>query len=230
LPEPLQALFRDYHPQVVIVEGLDTASELSPKSVIAFADKCETSNYRSGCGESFFAINLARKLNVDYISGEPGEKIIKNQILKEGYSVKDLLGFYLVRQIPQFKRHQDFDLKRFPEKAERTLQNFRRQLSTDEKFEFSDFKSWYSLHMSKPTDFTQVETDDSAPNGDNNATYVQKISNRVGLIRDRNIIRTIESMLNKFDRVMVVYGGSHLLTQEKALIEAMGIPKYSKIF
>lgn len=226
----IQTLMRDYHPQIAIIEGIDPREELHSKSFLEYADKCEATNYLGGCGESFFVINQARKSGVDYITGEPAEQFIKRQIQKEGFADEDLLGFYLVRQIPQLKRQEKFDVKEFPKVADQLLMQFKMKILSDVRFDFDDFKSWYSAHMSRPKSFLDIENDDPAPNGGADSTYIQRISNKVGLIRDRHIVATIEKMLSKFDRVMIVYGGSHLLTQEKALIEAMGIPKYSKVF
>ena len=99
----IETLFADYKPEVVIVEGFDTGTELSPKSILKKADECEQSKYR-GCGEYFYAINMARKIGAAYITGEPKNIEIRIQIIREGYTAHDLLGFYLVRQIPQYKR------------------------------------------------------------------------------------------------------------------------------
>jgi len=130
-------LFSEYKPQVVIVEGLDTGTEVSPKSIFKKADECEQSKYRSGCGESFFAINQARKIGIGYVSGEPRNSEIKDQLVAEGYTAEDLLGFYLVRQIPQYKRRAEFDRLTFSEQAEKQLARFQKQIGTNLNFGFS---------------------------------------------------------------------------------------------
>lgn len=226
----ISKLFDEYKPGVVIVEGIDTGTELSPKSIIEFADKCKVSDYKKGCGESFFAINTAREAGRDYITGEPRDAAIAQGLKKFGYTEEDLLGFYMVRQIPQIKRQEQFNAKNFDQTLENQLSRFRRKLNFTGKFGPEEFKTWYSKHMTQPKNYLDIENDDPAPHGGKDATYVQKISNRVTWLRDATTVETIESMLNRFDVVLIIYGGSHLITQEPALIEGLGQPEYFKLF
>jgi len=219
------ALFQEYNPQVVVVEGIDTGAELSPPRILKKADECKISKYKA-CGESFFAINEARRTGAAYISGEPKDKSIKDDIVKEGYTPSDLLGFYMVRQIPQYKRQGEFSRAGFADIAEKQLLRFRQQIGTTEQFGFKEFETWYSKNMSQPKSYLDITNNDPAPHGGKNATYVQKISNKVSLIRDRNIVQTIARMLESNSRVLVLYGGSHLITQEPALTKLMGQAKY----
>ena len=76
--------------------------------------------------------------------------------------------------------------------------------------------------MTKPTSYLNITNNDPAPHGGPDATYVQKISNKVCLIRDRAVVKTVERMLNRYSRVLVVYGGSHLITQEPAIDSMLG--------
>jgi len=221
----IESLFSEYKPEVVIVEGIDTGNELSPKSILKKADECAASSYKS-CGESFFAINMARKNDAAYITGEPRNQQIKDEIIKAGYSAEDLLGFYLVRQIPQYQRQGDFDRSSFGDRAEKQLRGFQYQIGTNLKFGFKEFEAWYGKHMTKPKNYLDITNDDPAPHGGPDATYVQKISNKVGVIRDQAIVKTIERMLGAYSRVLVVYGGSHLITQESAIESMMGKAAY----
>jgi hypothetical protein len=221
----IESLFYAYKPEVVIVEGVNTGAELSPKSFIRHADECATTTYRR-CGESSFAVNMARKFGAEYIDGEPTNVQIKDEVFGLGYTAEDLLGFYLVRQIPQFQRSGDFDRNAFSIKGEKLLRRFQHQLGTDLKFGFPEFESWYEKHMTKPKNYLDITDDDSAPHGGPEATYIQKISNKIGIIRDQAIVKTIERMLGAYSRVLVVYGGSHLLTQEPAIEGMMGKASY----
>jgi len=83
--------------------------------------------------------------------------------------------------------------------------------------------------MPYPKSVLDISNDDAAPHGGSNATYVQKISNKVCLIRDRAIVQTIERMLASYSRVLVVYGGSHLITQEPALESLLGKGSYFQL-
>jgi hypothetical protein len=98
------------------------------------------------------------------------------------------------------------------------------------RFGFDELKVWYSKHATKRTSFPQIETKDAAPIGGSEGTYIQRISHKVALIRDRALVKTVERMLSLFDRVLVIFGGSHLLTEEPAFAEAMGPAEYSKLY
>ncbi len=226
----IKKLFIDFRPQVVIVEGLDTGNELSPRSIIEYADKCITTTYISGCGESFYAINQARHNKADYVTGEPAEtKLIKDWTAL-GQKPEDLLGFYLVRQIPQFKRQGSFDPLGFPQRADQFLQRYQKKMGIQVKYGFEEFVQWYQQHMSKPKSYLDIENNDPAPHGGPDATYVQRISHEVSFFRDQNVLETIERMLNLYDRVLIIYGGSHLITQEPALEQELGKAEYFKLF
>lgn len=136
----------------------------------------------------------------------------------------------MVRQIPQLKRQGQFNNENFDQTLEDQLTRFRRKLAFSGSFGPTEFKTWYSKHMTKPKSYLDIENDDPAPHGGKDATYVQKISNRVTWLRDATVVETIENMLNKFDIVLIIYGGSHLINQELALIEGLGQPEYFKLF
>jgi hypothetical protein len=216
--------------EVIVVEGLRTGNELSPKSILKRADACESSRYRA-CGEDIFAINQARKHHIAFISGEPSETTIRDEVHKAGYTVQDLLGFYVLRQLAQFTpRAANMTETELTKEIDRILVFFRKQLGTKARFGVGEFKDWYSEHAIRNKSFSQVDTGDVGPADGPAATYIQRISHQVSLIRDRAIVKTVERMLESFDRVLVVYGGSHLLRQEPAFAEAMGSAAYSKLY
>jgi hypothetical protein len=223
----IQWAVSELQPQVIVVEGITTGDEISPKSVLNYADKCAASSYQDGCGESFFAINKAREIGADYISGEPAEPRLRDEIMASGYSIEDILGFYLVRNIPQLKRNRNFSEKTFPAEAQKILKWSRFKLQTEVKFDLEEFSAWYAKYMANPKSYLDIENNDPAPDGGPNATYIQKISHTVGIVRDRAVVKTVERILNQYDRVLVVYGASHFLTQEPVFTKMLGPAIYA---
>lgn len=220
----IQAAFNDFQPDVTVVEGIHTGAELSPKSILKAADECDASVYKVNCGESIFAINMARSAAGQFISGEPDDFEIKEAILKEGFSELDLLGFYTVRLIPHIKRQstgKDLDLE-----LESIISQRKKTLAIENPFGLNDFKLWYSNHMPNSKKYSELDANDTGPRGGKDATFIQAISYKIDKIRDRTIVQRIADMLNKFNKVLVVYGGSHLLSEEPALIEMLGEPTY----
>ncbi|MDZ4677044.1 MAG: IS3 family transposase [Oligoflexia bacterium] len=55
--------------------------------------------------------------------------------------------------------------------------------------------------------------------------FTQKISLVVTRIRDEHILQTIAELLNKYQRVLIIYGSSHYRLQHQALKVALGQPK-----
>lgn len=225
----INAVFEKHHPEVVIVEGINTGDVLSPPSMLKKADECIGSNYAKDCAESFFAINAARKHGAEYLSGEPNDSEIKKRVLESGIPEVDLLGFYIVRQIPQIKRTAKRDSIGIDAEISRVIPGFRSRLNYERSLSFNDFKSWYKVHVTKPKIYYDVGTDDCAPHAGADATFLQRISSQVGAARDRMVVERIEKMLNQFNRVLVVYGGSHYSTQLPALSKMMGTPTYFKV-
>jgi hypothetical protein len=221
----IQRLFGKFAPQVVILEGIPPSKDVETRKIQDKLEKCRKHNFK-GCGESFFAMDQAIQRKADFISGEPTEKDIQEFVAKSGFTRRDLLGVYMVRQIPQMKRRNEFNSKTFPTDCQRFLNHYRERVGLTAKFDYDDFKQWYQVHMKTPVDFLDIENDDTAPHGGQDATYVQRILHLVGLARDRVIVQRIEEMLNQHDRVLIVYGGSHFLLQERALKDALGEPEY----
>jgi hypothetical protein len=223
----IRKLFERFRPQVVIVEGIPPEDEKTPQKLRDHIAKCKNQEFK-GCGESFYAMDQAIESSARYITGEPTEEEIREHLARSGFSQQDILGFYMVRQIPQMKRRNTFSKESFPRECERFLEHYRKRIGMREKFDCGDFKAWYGKNMHKPKNYLDIENNDPAPHGGTDATYVQRISHQVGLARDRVIVKKIENMLNLYDRVLVVYGGSHYLLQEHALKDSLGEPIFYK--
>jgi len=225
----IEDVFASMRPEISIVEGIQPGNELNSQN-IAKAESCKKSFYLEDCGESFFVINKARESGTSFLSGEPTEQGILKIISEQGYDKKDLVGFYLLRKIPQWKRQKNFKKAEVESLAKEQFDRYRKRIDPNFAFTFEEFKSWYSGRMSTPKDYTDFANNDPAPHGGLNATYVQKISNRVTYARDVTLLTRINESLAKHDRVLVVYGGSHFISIEPALTKAMGPPMIKKLY
>ena len=96
------------------------------------------------------------------------------------------------------------------------------------EFSFKDFENWYNEKVTKPKHYRDVTGNDTAPDGSVSASYLQRFSNRVGIARDTSLLNRIEKMLNRYDKVLVVYGFSHFLTLEPSLTATFGKPQFFK--
>ncbi len=225
----IKKVFSDYQPEVSIVEGINTGKELSPQSILKHAESCIETQYKK-CGESTFTINQAQKNKSHYITGEPTDEFIHRRLLATGFTTEDLLSFYLIRKIPQLIRQGTFSKKTFPKLASELIEKFKTKIGAESNFDFEQFKSWYAQKMPSPKSFYDIKNNDAAPHGGANATYSQKISNKITLIRDQNLVETITEMFSQFDRVLVVYGSSHLVDIEPALKTEFSQIEYKKLY
>ena len=87
----------------VIAEGFPTSRGANPASVFEYAAKSSArpDGFVEG-GETVPTVVGARQENATLWGGEPDDLSIKARILAQDFSVEDLLGFYVLRNIPQW--------------------------------------------------------------------------------------------------------------------------------
>ncbi len=214
---------------LVLIEGLAPGQEASA-SLLEKAKDCERQSYRTGCGEAFFLVNAARQRGILYQSVEPWPSQIREMLAPQGFSIHDLLGYYLVRQIPQMRRQATLDAVRFRSDAQSLLDQWRRGLGVSEPFALEQFEAWYKRHMPVPANYLDVTADDSAPYGAVVANHAQRISAAVNRVRDQNAVRQVQAAFAQHRRILLVMGSSHLLTQLPMLRFQLGEPSYRKLF
>jgi len=90
--------FREFNPEVSIIEGLASESGFSPENHSKSLKEIDLSRPIWGNGEPSYAAALALKNNIPYIGGEPG-KHVKDTLYKR-FTAKDLAGYYVILQIP----------------------------------------------------------------------------------------------------------------------------------
>jgi hypothetical protein len=89
--------------------------------------------------------------------------------------------------------------------------------------------AWYQLGLDRPYDPAEIRSGDTAPLGGPGATLPQRVNFQVNHARNEHIVGVIAAMLDDHDRVLVVYGGGHLLQQEPVLQALFGRPaRYEK--
>ena len=223
-------IYQHVQPELAIIEGIHTGDKVDAKSIAVAANKCRKIQYEIGCGESFYTINKTEDNYSHYVSGEPSEEEIKTSLINSHFSELDLLGFYVLRQIPTLKRQGEWSEVKRKKIIYNLLQKFSSQIGTHSTYGLSEFEKWYREHRVGLKNWNEINADDCAPYTGPDATYVQKISHQVGSIRDRFLLKRIQWALDNYKKIIVVYGGSHYLTLRKALENALGRPREVKKF
>ena len=104
----------------------------------------------TGHGEWSFALNLAQKNGIPFISGEPLELEADSLILSSGkHTWEDLLGFYILRQLPQHFR-LDIPQKSIEQVIANDLLYLRKSKNLKIDFGYPEFSKWYTLRFTSP--------------------------------------------------------------------------------
>lgn len=211
---------------IVLLEGLPFEKGINPAFYLEGAKKSIKDNFIEW-GETGYAAVLAGNRSIPIAGGEPNDKEILLKINEGPFSSKDLIGFYVVRQFPQWLRQHRFER----ETRDKVVSDFLSTvcgdfgLSKSECLDLSEFKQWYKEKNGKEFGFN-FESEEAAPLA--NGKYItQHISSLVGQVRDRFVLQKIEELLSEYNRILVVYGSSHYMTLFPAITNALGAPEYS---
>ncbi|MBI4860390.1 MAG: hypothetical protein HY815_09025 [Candidatus Riflebacteria bacterium] len=82
------------------------------------------------------------------------------------------------------------------------------------------------IQLLKPQLVIKESSEVVGPNAANDALVPQRVSAENGLIRDIHLVQVIAQMLNRNDRVVVVYGGGHFQTDQACLERMLGRPRF----
>jgi hypothetical protein len=217
----------DFKPQVIIIEGV--ADQGKRDRVDALIDDCKKDDFKK-CGENLYGIYLAKAAKIPWLTGEPPKALLRAQLASLGYSEEDIAFFYLAQQIRQLTMEKSLNDGNFDRVSTETLAYFARFYGLPHGLNADGFKRWYRQKMGKPFRLSEIDSETTAPLIGQSATYLNKISSADGKIRDVQILLAIAKELNRWNRVMVIYGGSHLTVQLDALKEMLGEPRFEKKF
>lgn len=223
----VKAMFDELKPQAVLVEGMRTEGDFSYRrmGVEDFA--------RDGfkeTTESPYAMWLAAQEGIPGRGGEPTEKMVLAEARKRGFSEADVLGFFTVRMVPSWRRDGAFrDEAGFRAKALEELADDRRRLGVKARFGYKSLLDWYARQGAE-VPLREARYQDMGPEAGDGATRLQKIAFAVDQARQARFNSQLENLLNRFDRVLVVYGGSHLCRERRMLERLLGSPENVKPF
>jgi len=224
----IDAVLKGYRPGMVIVEGRPFTA-LSDPADLARAENCAFEQFKN-CPEDRYAIFRAAKSGIPFAYAEPSPAQIRDRLRERGYDAHDLIFFYGLRQIPQWKRAGTIGEKALREKLTSALPAFARELETREALTLADFEALHRTRLGKPFRAEAVDTETVSPQMDQNPTWANQISHEVGRVREESLLRHMETAVNKYGILVVIYGQGHLVKQRSVLRQAMGEPRDEKFF
>jgi hypothetical protein len=222
----VKAAFDDFRPQVVIVEGVPNEGAASPGWYLEYARQKEQDGFKSGGGETAYAATLAAGSGIDFVPAEPTEGEKLTGLLARGYSAADYMGWSIAQLAAT---HPAINDENADEIINRNIASTARRAGIDPGgFDATAFKAWYEDKTGTSFAVATAKSEDLSP--DRNGSALQKLTQAVDDVREPHIVKTIAAQMEKFDRVLVVYGSAHLVKQEPALRQMLGKPQYIKPF
>jgi hypothetical protein len=221
--------FDIFKPDVVVVEGIPNTGETSPAWYLEQCRQQAESDFAQG-GEGSYATVLAAERGIDFIPGEPSAQVLYEGLLKQGYKLEDLVSWHIamVLSVPTSYGGAAND-REMREHVERCARNSLEEVGKrDVAFGFDDFCKWYSEKMGVEFSVEHVRAADCFPSDGENANFLQKMMAAADRTREPHIVKIIAEQLNKYDRVLVVYGAAHAGKQEPVFVKEFGPPRHLK--
>ncbi len=226
----IRGSYSNFQVNTVVVEGFPNSLGTNNPRLFDYVKK--NSEIKDGFvsgGEVVPTVEGAQKIGAGVIGGEASDLDIKAEVLRQGFSPDDLLGFYVLRTIPQWIRERklkDAGDPRLAPLIHTALEENRTDLSLSANVlsTYEDWAMWYLRTNGTPigSGFT---TEEAAPTADG-PFDTNKIAYAVSKARSTFLHKLMVQRLNARESVMVVFGASHLVIQRPALDAALGAPCY----
>lgn len=212
---------------LVIVEGCPTSWGLNSDRLRTYAEE-GAADEKDGFqqrGEIVPAVMGALAQGADILCGEPDDVALKGQLLGAGFTEEDLLGFYVLRTIPQWARERRIKDAGDPaiapllaQELERNRQRLQMEASVLPSVE--SWSVWYRATngVSLGTDFS---TEHVGPLIDG-PFESNRIAAAISRARAEYLHGMVIDMLNSGQTTLVVFGASHLMIHRPALDTAIG--------
>ena len=216
--------------ETVIAEGFPTSRGPNPPSIFKYASEngARADGFVEG-GETVPTALGARQEGAALWGGEADDSVIAALLIAQGFSNEDLLGFYVLRNIPQWIGERQIDNAADPRlrplvEAALVRNRGTLRLPPTGLTSFAAWAAWYEALNKRPIGAT-FATEEVGPLADG-AFATNRIAYAVSRARDAYLHDLIIGRLNAKQTVLVVFGGSHLMIQRPALDDALGRPCY----
>lgn len=207
---------------LVIVEGISNSLGNSPKGLINWANRQGENGSYDGF-ETAYTIKKTSSLRIPFTGGEPNESYLYDELLGQGFKCSDYLFYNFTQQVFQAQEANTLDTSKVNEFFEEFISKKVTDLNISKTFHFNEYKKWYQQNNNTEFSAQNISPEVCAPYKDGEL-LTQRISSAMCILRDQFTVSVIETSLNKYKNVMIVYGGSHWSTQKQALSMTLDNP------
>lgn len=204
----IKKIFEDQQFDLLIVEGFPRELGLNPERAIQRIEICKQEQYKS-CGENDYAIRLAFEKGVPILPAEPSDRSIADYVKEMGISEIDLVYYYLVRQIPQWRMEGVVGSKKFQSAAISLLKKYYLIFGIKGDVSYDHFLLWFE-EKSPNKNLLAIEYSDISIANDNE---FGRLSAKILEFREKYIVSVVKESFSKFPRILIVYGSDHLTNQ-----------------
>jgi len=221
----VDALFDKKKFNVLVIEPISYSYGESPAWFVEESKKGLSQDFVPG-GESAWATLKANSANIPFYGGEPDHLDIYKALKAKGYPDQDVIGFYFARQIPAWIRQKEpvknLLLKKYPDFSNSYCQRFSIQICPKLNETLAWFKSNNGHDLS-----IDVTNNEMGPY--QNGTFTQRIAYAIDEVRNAYTLNVVQTLLEKYKKVAVVYGASHFRNLRKSFDEVLGDPSFEEI-
>lgn len=220
--------FARFSIDTLLTEGSAYSDGANPRGLLGYvARQREVDGFVEG-GETVPAVRGALASGATVWGGEPDDADVRDRVLSMGFSAEDVLGFYVLRMIPQWMRERRIegpsDL-RLVQLIELQLRHERTSLGLDETVlpDSDSWLRWYTRLNGKAIE--EFEPREVGPLADG-PYATNRINAAIGGARNAFLIETVANHFNAGENIVVVFGESHLMQLRPALDQMLGAPCY----
>lgn len=220
----IRAAFGRIRPRRVVLEGFPAAWGDNPDKMVALiSDHGDPDADAFTRGEAIHAAAQARMRQVPFAGGEMEEAELVNRLAAQGFAREDLLNVMLILVLQQDMGGGAF-ARPEGDAFEASFARWSRVLAGNYKVPAPDadaFRRWFAAQFGTDLRTDPVWFQKAWPGA---AGLGGRIAQAQGVLRDRFLLGGIAAALNRAERVLVVYGGSHLATLWRGLAVMLGEP------
>lgn len=201
-------------PDLVFVEGMEELTE-SKERMREHARMMSVEDAQRE-GENMYTLKLAVEHAAEAVSPEPRTKDEIAYLGSELFSRRDILAFYVFRQLSQYEWPEDEDTDAARSYLEPLLRRFR-QDSGWEPATLEEHEREVLANAFVPARPNFKQAIDPIPQEGRRDTVLNEIAAKSSRYRDEHFLERIAQGLESRDRLFVVLGKGHAVTLEPAL-------------